>query len=83
MAAKVRFVSGTPRALGTGLLAAAAAGLLYFLSLCVVDRRLAAFARGCPDRAHGLDVTESLFCVHAPGGELLPGLVGLSAWRLR
>jgi hypothetical protein len=53
---------GAPRSEAvTGPLVAAAIGLLYFLSLCFVDQGLAAFARGCPAKAQGVDVNDGLF----------------------
>ena len=83
MASKARFVRGATDALVTGMLAAVAAGPIYFISLCLVDRCLAASARVRPYRAEGLDVNEILFRSTRQEGELLPGLVGVTAWPLR
>jgi hypothetical protein len=40
---------------------------LYFLSLCFVGQCLAAFARGYPDRAEGVDSNDILFRPTCPG----------------
>ena len=58
---------GANHAVVTGLLVAIATGVLYFLSLCVVDRCLDAFARGYPAKAEGVDPNDIPLRPTCPG----------------